>query len=258
MNRKYRHTVIAGNWKMNMLASNVKAYADELLSTVPDFYKWCDAVICAPFALIPAALQAFEKSRIGVGAQNISQHESGAYTGEVSGSQLEDLGVKHVIIGHSERRGLYGETDDAVNKKVHAALAKSLRPIICVGESLDQRETGVTVDFVSVQVKAALYGVQAVSLRKAVIAYEPIWAIGTGRNATPEDAQIVCREIRSVVRSLYGAQLARAFSILYGGSMNENNAFDLLAQPDIDGGLIGGASLKPDSFAAIITAANQN
>ena len=257
MNRKYRRTVIAGNWKMNLLASDVKAYADGLKPLIADFYKWCDAVVCTPFTSLPAAVRAFKNSRIGVGAQNMSQHGSGAYTGEVSGAQLIDVGVKYVIIGHSERRGYYGETDDIVNKKVHAALEKSLRPIICVGESLEQREIGVTDDLVSMQVKSALNGVGNEGLRNVIIAYEPIWAIGTGRTATPEDAQDVCCKIRAAIRTLYGARPARSTPVLYGGSMNDKNAYELLAQPDIDGGLIGGASLKPEAFAAIINAANQ-
>ena len=242
---------------MNMLASGIKEYADELLPLIPDFKKWCDAVVCTPFPLLPTALQMFKETHVSVGAQNMSQHGSGAYTGEVSGAQLADIGVEHVIIGHSERRELYGETDTSVNKKVHAALDGSLCPIICVGETLNQREIGVTNNLVAMQVKAALHGVQVDKPHQAVIAYEPIWAIGTGRTATPEDAQSVCHEIRAVIRSLYGAHAARAVPILYGGSMNEKNAFDLLAQPDIDGGLIGGASLKPESFSAIINAANQ-
>ena len=242
---------------MNLLASEVKSYADELRSLVPDFHKWCDVVVCAPFTSIPAALRSFRGSRVGVGAQNVSEFDSGAYTGEVSCLQLKDLGVKYVIIGHSERRGYFDETDDTVNKKVHAALSNSLCPIICVGESLAEREIGVTNNLVAVQVKTALYGVIAENIRNVTIAYEPIWAIGTGRNATPEDAQSVCLEIRSIIRSLYNARVARSVSILYGGSMNDKNARDLLAQPDIDGGLIGGASLKPGSFASIINDANQ-
>ena len=154
MNREFRNTIIAGNWKMNLLASGVKAYADELMSLVPEFHEWCDAVVCVPFTSLNAAIEAFRNSRVGVGAQNMSQHESGAYTGEVSGEQLTDIGAKYVIIGHSERRGIYGETDDSVNKKVHAALAKKLRPIICVGESLEQREIGVTNDLVAIDRKS--------------------------------------------------------------------------------------------------------
>ena len=257
MNREYRRTVIAGNWKMNMLASGVGAYADELLPLVKGFQGWCDAVVCAPFVLLPSTLEAFGGSAIGVGAQNMSEHGSGAYTGEVSCAQLADIGIQYVIIGHSERRAYYGETDETVNAKVLAALEGQLRPIICVGESLGQREVGVTSYLVAMQVKAALNGVAAERLHRAVIAYEPIWAIGTGKTATPQDAQDVCREIRSVVASLYGEGAARGITIQYGGSMNEKNAHDLLAQPDIDGGLIGGASLKPATFAAIVNAANQ-
>ena len=242
---------------MNLLASEIISYADELQDIVPDFHNWCDVVICAPFTSIPAALQAFKGSHTGVGAQNVSQYDSGAYTGEVSCAQLKDLGVKYVIIGHSERRAYFGETDEIVNKKIHSALSGSLMPIICVGESLIERETGVTNDLVALQVKTALYGVTTENMRSVTIAYEPVWAIGTGRNATPDDAQSVCREIRSIISKLYDARAAESVSILYGGSMNEKNAFDLLAQPDIDGGLIGGASLKPVSFAAIINAANQ-
>ena len=257
MNRKYRKTIIAANWKMNLLASDVGEFADELLSLVPDFHKWCKVVICAPFTSLTAVSGAFKNSRVAAGAQNLSQYDSGAYTGEISGAQLHDLGVKYVIIGHSERRGYFGETDDMVNKKIHSALKNSLSPIVCVGETLTQRELGVTNELVSMQVKAALYGVDTVDLNRIVIAYEPVWAIGTGRTATPLDAQDVCGNIRAVVRSLFGPKAARALSVLYGGSMNEGNAYDLLAEPDIDGGLIGGASLKPTSLAAIINAADQ-
>jgi len=257
MNIEYRKTIIAGNWKMNMLASEVKAYAGELLPLIDGFDKWCEAVICAPFALLPAAFQALGNSGVGIGAQNMSEYESGAYTGEVSTAQLTDVGARYVIIGHSERRAYYGETDQTVNQKVRAAIDTPLRPIVCVGESLSQREIGVTNDLVAMQVKTALYGIPPKKLNRAIIAYEPIWAIGTGKTATPEDAQAVCKAIRIVIASMYGEQVANATTIQYGGSMNENNACDLLAQPDIDGGLIGGASLKPAAFAAIINAANQ-
>jgi len=257
MNRELRRTVIAGNWKMNMMASGVATYADELFPLIPDYQKWCETVICAPYPLLPAAMRVFVGGGISVGAQNMSQFESGAYTGEVSGAQLADLGIKYVIIGHSERRELYGETDSSVNAKVHAALKTALCPIICVGESLKQREIGVTGDIVSMQVKAALYEIPAEMLQNIVIAYEPIWAIGTGKTATPGDAQEVCGQIRRVLSALYGGQIAQTVPILYGGSMNEKNAHDLLAQPDIDGGLIGGASLKPGAFSVIVNAANQ-
>jgi len=242
---------------MNMLSTGLKAYAEELLPLIPGYKSWCETVVCAPFVLLGEVLRVFEKSGVGTGAQNMSQHGSGAYTGEVSAAQLVDLGVEYVIIGHSERRELYGETDASVNAKVLAATEASLHPIVCVGESMRQREIGVTYDVVSMQVKAALFGLPSEQLHGVIIAYEPIWAIGTGMTATPTDAQDVCRHIRSVISSLYGEQAAQAVPILYGGSMNDKNALELLAQPDIDGGLIGGASLKPEAFAVIVNAANQ-
>jgi triosephosphate isomerase len=207
--------------------------------------------------MVPAAQKAFRDSRVAIGAQNMSEQEAGAFTGEVSASQLSDLGVHYVILGHSERRQFYGETDVLVNKKVHAALKANLRPIVCVGESAQQREMGVTGELVTYQLKTALHGVPAAKMRRIVIAYEPIWAIGTGNTATAEDAGAVCNLIRAAIRSLFGARTARAVSILYGGSMNARNARELLAQPDIDGGLIGSASLSPAEFCAIIEAAKQ-
>jgi len=257
MNRELRKTIIAGNWKMNMLSSEVQAYKDELVKLVPGFKSWCDAVVCVPFVILPAALQVFESTDVGVGAQNLSQFESGAYTGEVSVAQLTDIGTEYVIIGHSERREYYGETDTSVNEKLKATLASTMCPIVCVGETLQQRETGVTGDLVAMQVKIALTGISSEQMKNVVIAYEPVWAIGTGMTATPEDAQVVCNAIRNVLTDLYDKKTADAVSILYGGSMNDKNAQELLAQPDIDGGLIGGASLKPAAFAAIINAANQ-
>lgn len=256
MNRKYRKTIIAGNWKMNMLASQVKPFAEELKTIIPKA-KWCETVVCVPFVMIPAAIKAFKDTRVAIGAENLNENPKGAYTGEVSANMLADLGVKYVIIGHSERRQYYGETDISVNKKVHAALNAGLNPIICVGESLEQRELDITIELITLQVKTALANVPAEKMRKIVIAYEPIWAIGTGKTATAEQANEVCSAIRAVIRTLYDARVARAVTIQYGGSMNEKNAAELLAQPDIDGGLIGGASLVPEKFAAIINAANQ-
>lgn len=251
-----RRKIIAGNWKMNMKPSDVKPFAEGVKAIVPRA-KWCETVICAPYVDLPAALKTFRDVHISVGAENLSEHPKGAYTGEVAADMLADLGVKYVIVGHSERRQYFGETDLIVNKKVHAALDAGLQPIICVGESLEQRELGVTEELVTYQVKTALANVSPKQVRKVVIAYEPIWAIGTGKTATAEDANEVCRAIRAVIRGLYGARVARAITIQYGGSMNEKNAYELLAQPDIDGGLIGGASLVPEKFAAIINAANQ-
>jgi len=206
---------------------------------------------------IPAALKAFKDMRVAVGAENLYYEPSGAYTGEVSAEMLKDLGVKYVIIGHSERRQYFGETDITVNKKVHAALEAGLHPIICVGESLEQRELGVTMELIAYQVKCARAKVAPGDTRHVVIAYEPLWAIGTGRTATAEQAAEVCTAIRATIRNLYGARVARSVTIQYGGSMNPKNAAELLAQPDVDGGLIGGAALKPDQFVEIINAANQ-
>ncbi len=256
MNRRYRKTIIAGNWKMNKTATETKKFAEELKAIMPRA-KWCETVVCVPYVNIPAALKAFKDMRVSVGAENLYYEPNGAFTGEVSAEMLKDLGVKYVIIGHSERRQYFGETDITVNKKVHAALEAGLHPIICVGESLEQREMDVTMELIALQVKSALAGVSADKARKCVIAYEPIWAIGTGKTATAEQAGEVCTGIRAVIRGLYGARVARSITIQYGGSMNPKNAAELLAQGDVDGGLIGGAALKADQFVEIINAANQ-
>ena len=257
MNRRYRKTIIAGNWKMNMTASETKKFAEELKSIMPKA-KWCDVVVCVPSVNISTAIRAFKDLRVSVGAENVFYEKSGAYTGEVSAEMLKDLGVKYVIIGHSERRQYFGETDFTVNKKALAALDAGLHPIICVGETLEQRELGITMELIALQVKSALAGVPAEKLRKCVIAYEPVWAIGTGKTATAEQAAEVCTFIRTTVRHLYGARIARSITIQYGGSMKPSNAAELLGQRDIDGGLIGGASLKPAEFVEIINAANQD
>ena len=256
MNRRYRKTIIAGNWKMNKTASDTKRFAEELKPILPRA-KWCEVVVCVPFVNIPTAMKAFKDMRVAVGAENLYYEPSGAYTGEVSAEMLKDLGVKYVIIGHSERRQYYNETDFTVNKKVHAAIEAGLVPIICVGESLEQRELGVTMELIAYQVKCALANVAPEKVRHVVIAYEPLWAIGTGKTATAEQAGEVCQAIRTVIRKQYGAHVARSVTIQYGGSMNAKNAEELLAQPDVDGGLIGGAALKPADFVKIIEAANQ-
>ena len=256
MNRRYRKTIIAGNWKMNKTLSETRAYAEEIKPMLGK-PKWCEVVLCVPYVNIPAAVRLFKESRIAIGAENCHYESTGAYTGEVSAEMLKELGVKYVIIGHSERRAYYNETDFTVNKKVHAALEAGLYPIVCVGESLEQRELDVTMELIAYQVKAALAGVPADKMRHVVIAYEPIWAIGTGKTATAEQAGEVCEGIRAVVRKLYGARVARAVTIQYGGSMNAKNAAELLAQPDVDGGLIGGAALKPADFTTIVNAAHQ-
>ncbi len=251
MNRKYRKTVIAGNWKMNKLPSEAKPFVEELRAAMPKT-KTCESVLCVPYPIIPSMAKVMRDSRLAFGAQDVSAHESGAYTGEVNAAMLADLGVKYCIVGHSERRQYHAESDSLVNTKTKALLASGITPIICVGESLQQREEGVTEELVRMQTKIALRDVTAEQMANVVIAYEPIWAIGTGRTATADQAEEVCREIRTVIRGMFDARTARAVSILYGGSMNAKNCDELLAQPDIDGGLIGGASLKPQDFARII------
>ena len=254
MNTKYRKTVIAGNWKMNMTASEVRPFVEELKAAMPKL-KGCETVLCVPAVNIPAMLRWGKDAKIACGAEDVSAFAKGAYTGEIAANMLSDLGVKYCIVGHSERREYHKESDMLVNAKARALLDNGISPIICVGESLEQREMELTMAHINYQVRAALYGVDASELRRCVIAYEPIWAIGTGKTATAEQAEEVCREIRSIIREIYGARPARSVSILYGGSMNAKNAAELLAMPDIDGGLIGGASLKPADFATIIAAA---
>jgi len=256
MNRKYRKTVIAGNWKMFKTASETRIFAEDLKNSLPRA-KRCSIILCVPFVNIPSAIKVLKDSRVAVAAQNLHWEEQGAFTGEISASMLAELGVRYVLVGHSERRQYFGESDLTVNKKIHAALKAGLRPILCVGETLEQRELGVTADLISYQVKAALSGVSAEDMRHIIIAYEPVWAIGTGKTATPEQAGDVCGTIRTVLRKLYGARVARGSTIQYGGSMNPQNAERLLAQADVDGGLIGSASLNPSDFLQIISAANR-
>lgn len=247
MNRKY---LIAGNWKMNKTPDEAAALIEEIKPLVKD--ATCSVVVGVPFVDLPAALTATKGTAIGVAAQNCYWEKSGAFTGEVSADMLRAMGVQYVILGHSERRTYFGDTDVTVQKRVRAALDAGLTVILCVGETLEQREQGVTGEICAMQTKIALGGVSAEELSRVIIAYEPVWAIGTGRTATADQAEEVCREIRTVIRGMFDARTARAVSILYGGSMNAKNCDELLAQPDIDGGLIGGASLKPQDFARII------
>lgn len=257
MNRKYRKTFIAGNWKMNMTMAQTKDFAEEFKAGYVKGNR-CEVLICVPSVNISGASRAFKDcSRISVGAQTIHYEEQGAFTGEVSAPMLKELGIKYTIVGHSERRTYYNETDMDVNKKVHAALSSKINPIVCVGESLEQREMGVTMEYIAYQVKAALNGVSDDLVHHIIFAYEPVWAIGTGKTATAEEAEEVCASIRATIRKLYGARTARAVSILYGGSMNENNARELLLQPDIDGGLIGGASLNAQKLLSIVRTAQE-
>ena len=256
MNQRYRKTIIAGNWKMNKTPAQAKALIEELKPLVSKA-KWCEIVLCVPAVDIPAAVKAAKGFKVAIGAQNMHFEKSGAFTGEISADMLTELGVKYVILGHSERRQYFAETDVTVNKKVHVALEAGLRPIVCVGESLEQRELGITLEHIRLQVKVALKDVDASNVKRVVIAYEPIWAIGTGRTATADQADEVCGAIRDCIREMYGARVARAVTIQYGGSMNAKNATELLSKTNVDGGLIGGAALKAPDFAAIVNAANQ-
>ena len=251
MNKKYRRVIIAGNWKMNTLPSQVHVFVEELRAALPDRSNGCSVVLCVPATHL-GSLSREKQRRIGVGAQNISQFDKGAHTGEISADMIVDLGAKYCIVGHSERRADNGDTDELVNAKIRILLDRGVTPILCVGESLEQRDRGLTMEHIRYQIKAALYGLAAEQVRRVVIAYEPIWAIGTGRTATDEQAQEVCFAIREQLRAAYGALISRKVCILYGGSMNAKNCAGLLSQPDIDGGLIGGASLKVEDFAAII------
>lgn len=250
-----RKTVIAGNWKMNMTPSETGRFIRELAPMVAGKDQ-CDVVLCVPFVDIAAAVEAAAGTNIRIGAQNVHFKESGAYTGEVSAAMLKETGAEYVIVGHSERRQYFGETDETVNLRTKAALAAGFRVILCLGELLDARQAGITAEIVSMQTKLDLAGIPAEDLSRVIIAYEPVWAIGTGLTATPEQADEACGIIRGVVADLYGKDVADALIIQYGGSMNEKNAAELLARENVDGGLIGGASLKTDKFTAIVDAAN--
>ncbi len=244
-----RKKIVAGNWKMNM----TPAKAVSLIETLKDKINVTnvDVVVCPPFVSLPAVLEAVKGTNIAVGAQNMYFEENGAYTGEVAPDMLAELGVKYVIIGHSERRQYFAETDVTVNKKVKKALEHNLIPILCVGESLDEREQGITIDLVRLQTKIALKDVSAEDAEKVVIAYEPIWAIGTGRTATSMQAEEVCKAIREVVAEIYSQEVADAVRVQYGGSVNAGNANELFNMGNIDGGLVGGASLK-EEFVSIV------
>ena len=244
-----RKPVIAGNWKMN----NTKKQTKELLSSLIPLVESAKAevIVCVPFTSLAAASKLLEGTNIKLGAQNV-HWESGAFTGEISADMLKEHGTEYVIIGHSERRQYFGETDDTVNKRVKAALSRGLKPIICVGELLSERESGKTDEVVTRQTKGAFDGIEASALANIVIAYEPVWAIGTGKTATALDADKTIAVIRKVVGGLYGKPAAEAIRIQYGGSMNPKNVSELMAMPNIDGGLIGGASLKAEDFAKVV------
>lgn len=245
--------IIAGNWKMNKLPSETYDFVKSVAGATANAV--CTVVCCTPFVCLPEAVRAAKGTNVKIGAENLHFEDKGAYTGEVSADMLVDLGVDYVIIGHSERRQYFAETDETVNLKVKKALSKGLLPIVCVGESDEQRTAGVTMDLITKQVTAAFSGVSAADAKSVVVAYEPIWAIGTGKTATAEQAEEVCAAVRGVLTKLYDADTAKAVTIQYGGSMNAGNAAELLSKGNIDGGLIGGASLKTADFAAICAAA---
>ena len=244
-----RKKIIAGNWKMNKTPSEAVALINELKPLVAN--DEVDVVFCVPAIDLVPAMEAAKGTNINIGAENMYFEESGAYTGEIAPNMLTDIGVKYVIIGHSERREYFAETDETVNKKVLKAFEHGITPIICCGETLEQREQGITIDFIRQQIKIAFMNVTAEQAKEAVIAYEPIWAIGTGKTATSDQAEEVCAAIRVCIAEIYDDATAVAIRIQYGGSMNAGNAAELLAKPDIDGGLVGGASLKPE-FGQIV------
>ena len=255
MNKAVRKAVIAGNWKMN----KTPAEAKELITAIAPLVKdaGCDVVACVPYVDIATAIEAAKGTNIKIGAENCHWAVSGAFTGEISAEMLKACGVEYVITGHSERRTYFGDTDVTVQKRTRAALDAGLTVIVCVGEYLEQREQGITDELVAMQTKIALGGVTEEELKRIIIAYEPVWAIGSGKTATAEQANEVCAVIPATVKSLYGEKAAEGITVQYGGSMNAGNAAELLAQPDVDGGLIGGASLKPNDFAAIVDAATK-
>ena len=250
-----RKKVIAGNWKMNNTRVETKALIEALIPAVKD--ADCGVVVCVPFTNLETAVNLTKGTNIKVGAQNCHFEAKGAFTGEISASMLTEMGVEYVVIGHSERRQYFGETDVTVNKRLKAAVAAGLTVILCVGEMLEDRENGVTDELVAMQTKIALGGVSREDLSKIIIAYEPVWAIGTGKTATADQANEVCAVIRATVEKLYDKEAADAMTVQYGGSMNAGNAAELLSKPDVDGGLIGGASLKAPDFAAIVEAASK-
>ncbi|MBO5041274.1 MAG: triose-phosphate isomerase [Clostridia bacterium] len=254
MNKSVRKAVIAGNWKMNMTPSEAEKLVNELKPMV-EGKNGCDIVVCVPFVDIATVVNAVKGTNVKVGAQNVHFKKNGAYTGEISADMLKECGVEYVVIGHSERRQYFGETDETVNLRLKAALDAGITPILCVGEVLTEREQDVTAEVVARQTKIALLDVDADAVKNVIIAYEPVWAIGTGKTATSDQADEVCGIIRDVLAAKYGKDVAEAVTIQYGGSMKPDNAAELLSKYHVDGGLIGGASLKAADFTAIVDAA---
>ena len=250
-----RRTVIAGNWKMNMTPAKTKAFIEELAPMVKGMDK-CDIVLCVPAIDIPAAVEAAKGTNINIGAENVHFKASGAYTGEISAEMLVEAGVKYVVVGHSERRQYFGETDQTVNLRTLAAVNAGLTAIVCVGETLEQRELGYTETLLKYQTKMALTGISKEQLKNIIVAYEPVWAIGTGVTATADQADEGNGYVRAAIAEVYGKDVAETVTVQYGGSMNDANAAELLSKVNVDGGLIGGASIKTDKFTAIVKAAN--
>lgn len=245
-----RKKVIAGNWKMNMLPDETIKFIDEIAPLVKDTKN--EVILCVPYTDLFYALLTAQNTNIKIGAQNMHWEENGAYTGEVSGKMLKVIGVEYVIIGHSERRGYFAETDETVNKKIKAAFANELKPIVCVGETLSQREEGKTEEIITNQTRLALEGLSNEQVKNTIIAYEPIWAIGTGKTATSEDANNSIKAIRKEIEDIYGKEVSEEVIIQYGGSVKSTNAKELFETSDIDGGLVGGASLKVEEFSKIV------
>ncbi len=255
MNKSVRKAIIAGNWKMNKTRPEAKALLEELKPMVSDI-KSVEIVACVPFTNLETALEAAKGTNIKIGAQNCHFEKSGAFTGEISADMLKEMGVEYVVLGHSERRQYFAETDETVNKRTKAALAAGLKPIVCVGELLWERECGITEEVIARQIKLDFYDIPASDFAKCVIAYEPVWAIGTGKTATAEQAEEVCAFIRAQLEKKYDKATADAATIQYGGSMNAKNAAELVAKENVDGGLIGGASLKAADFGVLLEAAS--
>lgn len=245
-----RKKVIAGNWKMNMLPDEAIKYIEEFTPLVKD--SEAEVILCVPYTDLFYCILNAQNTNIKIGAQNVHFEEIGAYTGEVSAKMLKSIGVEYVIIGHSERRQYYAETDESVNKKIKAAFENELKPIVCVGESLDQREAGKTEEIITTQTRLALDGLTKDQIKNTIVAYEPIWAIGTGKTATSDDANNSIKSIREEIKKLYGEEISEKVIIQYGGSVKSSNAKELFETSDIDGGLVGGASLKPDEFSKIV------
>ncbi len=255
MNKALRKAVIAGNWKMNKTPSEATTLLNEIAPLVKD--ADCEVIACVPYVDIAAAVEATKGTNIKIGAENAHWEEKGAFTGEISTGMLKEIGVEYVVLGHSERRQYFGETDETVNKRTKAVLNAGLKPIVCVGELKWERECGITEEVVARQIKLDLWDVTAEQLKNVIIAYEPVWAIGTGLTATDDQAEEVCAFIRATLAKLYSKEAADGVTIQYGGSMNDGNAQGLLSKENIDGGLIGGASLVAEKFAAIVAAASK-